>query len=146
MATPEGHADPYALYHRLREAAPVHRSELGGLWYVSGFDACRQVLGDARIGKNDQFIVPRHGVDPERVRLARRRLRTSMLTANPPEHTRLRGAAKGAFIPPTMEALRPRVAAIVAERLDRHPAVLRRVPHDHQPDRQRAGRPLRPPR
>jgi len=42
-----------------------------------------------------------------------------MITANPPEHTRLRGAAKGAFIPPTMEALRPRVEAIVAERLDR---------------------------
>ena len=104
---------------RLREAAPVHRSGLDGVWYVSGFDACRQILGDTRIGKNDQFIVPRHGVDPERVRLAQRRRRTSMLTANPPEHTRLRGAAKGAFIPPTMEALRPRVAAIVAERLDR---------------------------
>jgi cytochrome P450 len=42
-----------------------------------------------------------------------------MITANPPEHTRLRGAAKGAFIPPAMNALRPRVAAIVAERLDR---------------------------
>ncbi len=119
MATPEGHADPYPLYHRLREAAPIHRSGLDGVWYVSGFDACRQILGDTRIGKNDQFIVPRHGVDPERVRLAQRRRRPSMLTANPPEHTRLRGAAKGAFIPPTMEALRPRVAAIVAERLDR---------------------------
>jgi cytochrome P450 len=119
MATPEGHADPYALYHQLRELAPVHRSGLDGVWYVSGFDACRQILGDPRIGKNDQFIVPRHGVDPERVRLAQRRRRTSMLTANPPEHTRLRGAAKGAFIPPTMEALRPRVAAIVADRLDR---------------------------
>ena len=29
MATPEGHADPFALYHRLREAAPVHRSVAG---------------------------------------------------------------------------------------------------------------------
>ena len=119
MATPEGHADPYPLYHRLRELAPMHRSGLDGVWYVSGFDACRHILGDTRIGKNDQFIVPRHGVDPERVRLARRRRRPSMLTANPPQHTRLRGAAKGAFIPPTMEALRPRVASIVAERLDR---------------------------
>lgn len=119
MATPEGHTDPYPLYHRLRETAPVHRSGLDGVWYVSGFDACRQLLGDPRVGKNDQFVVPRHGVDPERVRLAQRRRRTSMITANPPEHTRLRGAAKGAFIPPTMEALRPRVAAIVAERLDR---------------------------
>lgn len=119
MATPEGHADPYPLYHALREAAPVHRSGLDGVWYISGFEACRHLLGDARIGKNDQFVVPRHGVDPERVRLAQRRRRTSMITANPPEHTRLRGAAKGAFIPPAMEALRPRVAAIVAERLDR---------------------------
>jgi cytochrome P450 len=107
------------MYHRLRTAAPVHRSALDGVWYVSGFEACRQVLGDARIGKNQQFVVPRHGVDPERVRLAQRRRRRSMITANPPEHTRLRGAAKGAFIPPTMAALRPRVAAIVAERLDR---------------------------
>jgi cytochrome P450 len=119
MATPEGHADPYPLYRRLQAAAPVHRSALDGNWYVSGFDACRHVLGDPRIGKNDQFVVPRHGVDPERVRLAQRRRRTSMLTANPPEHTRLRGAAKGAFIPPAMSALQPRVAAIIDERLDR---------------------------
>jgi cytochrome P450 len=119
-ATPEGHSDPYRLYRQLRTVAPIHRSGLDGVWYVSGFDACREVLGDPRIGKNDQFIVPRHGVDPERVRLARRRRsRRSMITANPPEHTRLRGAAKGAFIPPAMNALRSRVAAIVAERLDR---------------------------
>ena len=119
MATPEGHADPYTVYRRLQALAPVHRSTLDGNWYVSGFDACRQILGDPRIGKNDQFVVPRHGVDPERVRLAQRRRRTSMLTANPPEHTRLRGAAKGAFIPPAMSALQPRVAAIIDERLDR---------------------------
>ena len=119
MATPEGHADPYPLYRRLQSTAPAHRSGLDGLWYVSGFDACRQILGDHRIGKNDQFVVRRHGVDPERVRLAQRRRRPSMLTSNPPEHTRLRGAAKGAFIPPAMGALQPRVAAIVAERLDR---------------------------
>lgn len=41
-----------------------------------------------------------------------------MITTNPPDHTRLRGVAKGTFIPPSMEALRPRVEAIVAERLD----------------------------
>jgi cytochrome P450 len=119
MATPEGHADPYPLYRRLQAAAPVYRSALDGNWYVSGFDACRHLLGDPRIGKNDQFVVARHGVDPERVRLAQRRRRTSMLTANTPEHTRLRGAAKGAFIPPAMSALQPRVAAIIDERLDR---------------------------
>lgn len=119
MATPEGHVDPYPLYRRLQATAAVHRSDLDGNWYVSGFDTARQVLGDHRIGKNDQIIVARHGVDPERVRLARRRPRPSMLTVNPPEHTRLRGAAKGAFIPPAMSAVQPRIAAIIDERLDR---------------------------
>lgn len=119
MATPAGHADPYPAYRRLQAAAPVHRSSLDGVWYVSGFEACRQVLGEPRIGKNQQFVVRRHGVDPERIRLAQRRQRPSMITVNPPEHTRLRGAAKGAFIPPAMARLQPRVETIVAERLDR---------------------------
>jgi cytochrome P450 len=119
MATAEGHVDPYPLYRRLQASAPIHRSDLDGNWYVSGFETARHVLGDRRIGKNDQIIVARHGVDPERVRLARRRPRPSMLTVNPPDHTRLRSAAKGAFIPPAMSALQPRIAAIIDERLDR---------------------------
>ncbi|MDQ3945244.1 MAG: cytochrome P450, partial [Actinomycetota bacterium] len=119
MATAEGHAEPYPWYHRLRELAPIHRSGLDGVWYISDFETCRQVLGDARIGKNAQFLVRRHGVDETRVKLAERRSRPSMITSNPPQHTRLRGVAKGAFIPPTMEALRPRVAELVDERLDR---------------------------
>ncbi|MGH8976103.1 MAG: hypothetical protein ACRD0C_23185 [Acidimicrobiia bacterium] len=31
MATPEGHADPYPHYHRLRRLAPVHHSALDSL-------------------------------------------------------------------------------------------------------------------
>jgi cytochrome P450 len=50
MATPEGHADPYPHYRRLRELAPVHRSDLDGVWYISDFETSRQILGDARIG------------------------------------------------------------------------------------------------
>jgi cytochrome P450 len=119
MATPEGHADPYPHYRRLRELAPVHRSDLDGVWYISDFETCRQILGDARTGKNAQFVVRRHGVDEARVKLAERRSRPSMITSNPPDHTRLRGVAKGAFIPPSMEAMRARVAALVDERLDR---------------------------
>ena len=119
MATAEGHADPYPHYHRLRQLAPVHHSALDGVWYVTDFELCRQLLGDGRMGKNDQIVVRRHGVDEARVKLAERRGRPTMLTTNPPDHSRLRGVAKGAFIPPSMEALRPRVAALVDERLDR---------------------------
>jgi cytochrome P450 len=119
MATPEGHADPYPHYRRFRELAPVHHSALDGVWYVSDFETCRQLLGDGRMGKNAQIVVRRHGVDEARVKLAERRGRPTMLTTNPPDHSRLRGVAKGVFIPPSMEALRPRVAALVDERLDR---------------------------
>ena len=41
-----------------------------------------------------------------------------MITVDDPDHTRLRGAARGAFIPPKIEGLRPRVAALVDARLD----------------------------
>ena len=72
MATPEGHADPYALYHQLREAAPVHRSGLDGVWYVSGFDAARQILGDAafaspcRRGIRSRHVAPKFPLAPQR--------------------------------------------------------------------------------
>ncbi|MGH9008856.1 MAG: hypothetical protein ACRDYF_03310 [Acidimicrobiia bacterium] len=49
----------------------------------------------------------------------RRPLRPSMITANPPDHARLRGAAKGGFLPARIEALRCRVAALVDEHLER---------------------------
>lgn len=42
-----------------------------------------------------------------------------MITSDPPEHTRLRGMARGASLPPSMDSLRPRVAEIVEARLDR---------------------------
>lgn len=66
MASAEGHADPYPHYHRLRGLAPVHRCGLDGVWYVSNFEACRDILGDPAIGKNDQFVVRRHGVSEAR--------------------------------------------------------------------------------
>ena len=85
MATPEGHADPYPHYRRLRELAPVHRSDLDGVWYISDFETSRRLLGDARIGKNPHIVVRRHGVDEARRKLAERRTRPSMLVSDPPD-------------------------------------------------------------
>ena len=59
MATPEGHADPYPLYRRLREAAPVHRSgsltpimEDGLVFFYAGrrFATLARVLASRVIG------------------------------------------------------------------------------------------------
>jgi cytochrome P450 len=120
LATPEGQADPYPLYHALRQLAPLHRSALDGVWYASSFVACREILGHPHCGKGARITVRRHGVAEDRLRMVeRRRRRPSMITANPPEHARLRGVAKGAFIPPRLEDLRRRVACLVDHRLER---------------------------
>ena len=120
LATPEGQADPYPLYHALRQLAPLHRSALDGVWYASSFAACREILGHPHCGKGARITVRRHGVAEDRLRMVeRRRRRPSMITANPPEHARLRGVAKGAFIPPRLEDLRRRVACLVDHRLER---------------------------
>ena len=120
LATAEGHADPYPLYRALRTAAPIHRCGLDGVWYTTGFAAARRVLLDPCFGKGPRLTIRRHGVPEERVKMVERRpLRPTMITANPPEHSRLRGAAKGGFLPARIEALRCRIAALVDERLDR---------------------------
>jgi cytochrome P450 len=125
LATPEGRADPYPHYARIREHAPVFRSPLGS-WIVTRFADCQQVLRAPQFGK---------GADQEgsaRMRIARWGIpadeaaefaefferRQSILTLNPPDHTRLRGLVSRAFTPSTVEALRPHVVALCDDLLD----------------------------
>ncbi|MGH2577005.1 MAG: cytochrome P450, partial [Actinomycetota bacterium] len=55
----------------------------------------------------------------ELIRRVRERQRPSMITANPPDHSRLRKAARGPFLPGRMEErLQARIEEIVDERLD----------------------------
>ncbi len=120
MATPEGRADPYPIYREIRERAPVFRGESLPLWYVSGYDDCRSLLRDNRLGKGeprggglfDGSEAPLIGGDRESPR------ERSMLFLNPPDHTRLRGLVSRAFTPRRIEEMRPRVAAMVDELLD----------------------------
>ncbi|MGH8973720.1 MAG: cytochrome P450 [Acidimicrobiia bacterium] len=119
LAGAAGRSDPYPLYAALRGLAPVHRSDLDGVWYVSGYRACRSVLLDRRAGKNGVGFSARYGVNQELIRRVRERQRPSMITANPPDHSRLRKAARGPFLPGRMEErLQARIEEIVDERLD----------------------------
>jgi cytochrome P450 len=125
LATPEGRADPYPHYARIREHAPLFRSTMGN-WIVTRFADCQQVLRAAAFAKStDQDA-------SARVRMARSGIpadeaadflefferRQSMLTLNPPDHTRLRGLVARAFTPSTVEALRPHVVALCDGLLD----------------------------
>ncbi len=119
LTGPGGRSDPYPLYDALRGIAPVHRSELDGVWYLSSYRACRSVLLDRRAGKNPLGFSVRFGVNEELIQRFRSRQRPSMIIANPPEHGRLRKAARGPFLPGRMETrLQQRIEEIVDERLD----------------------------
>jgi cytochrome P450 len=120
MSTPEFLVDPYPVYARLRTTDPVHRGRIGA-WFVSRYEDASRVLREhdsfssdsRRLEEWQRTIEQRHG---EKSPLDRTLGRT-MLTADPPEHTRLRTLANRAFTPRRI-ALRPRVEAIVAELLD----------------------------
>lgn len=51
LLTPEGRSDPHPRYRQLRELAPVHRSDLGPVWFLTRWSDCDDVLRDARLGK-----------------------------------------------------------------------------------------------
>ena len=115
LVSPEGRDDPYPWYRRLREAAPFYRSGWDGLWYASRYDDCKAVLVDPRCGRNPQDMLRRrHGMNMGVVERLRRRQRRTMLTANPPEHTRLRSPVGRAFTPRRVGDLGVRIR----ERLD----------------------------
>lgn len=119
VTTPEGRADPYPRYARLRTEAPVHQS-MFGFWALTRYDDCQQVLRHPGVGKDFSGAADHLGLSAEQAaEQARfRNDRTNMLTTDPPDHTRLRGLATRAFTPRTVESLRPRIVALVDELLD----------------------------
>jgi cytochrome P450 len=112
-------SDPHPLYERLRAEQPVHRAQLpaGGTgWLVTRYDDVRRALTDSRLAKG-RLASPTGYITglPDDVRAG---LTQHMLTADPPDHTRLRRLVAAAFTARRIEALRPRVQEITDELLD----------------------------
>jgi cytochrome P450 len=117
LMAPAGTADPYPIYDRMREAAPVFKSALGP-WILTRYDDCRAVLRDARYGKDWQGFMANSGIEDWRDHPSTAYGETSLLFANPPEHTRLRGLVSKAFTPRTVDRLRASMRQIIDALLD----------------------------
>ncbi len=114
FADPALRANPYPAYRFLREAAPIWRAPTGH-WIVSTHAGCSQLLRDPVMGRQDEGMR-----GPELMgEFAVASLSRMMLFVDPPVHTRLRGLVSRAFTARRMEALRPRIEAIVDELIDR---------------------------
>jgi cytochrome P450 len=114
---PRTKEDPYPYYAWLRVKDPVHRSAIMRGWVLSRHADVFAVLRDQRFG-----VEPEHAgapaPPPEIAEGAFYRLfRHSLLSLDPPDHTRLRALARKAFTRGAVERMRPRIAAIVDELL-----------------------------
>ena len=113
---PAFRADPYAVYKRLREEEPVHRSPFGFM-ALSKYADCVAMLRDPRSSSDGRKSAGfadearQQGFDLEAVMEDTR----PFLFLDPPDHTRLRGLVNKAFTPRVVENLRPRIEAVVDE-------------------------------
>ena len=111
-------ADPYPAYRALRERGRMQRTTAGH-WLATGYDEVSRLLTDQRFGE----AAGRGG----RIRLSRATREgpqqllgrvDTMLSQDPPEHTRLRRLVSKAFTPRSVQKMRPRIQQIVNELLD----------------------------
>jgi cytochrome P450 len=115
-------ADPYPVYARLRDAHPILWNDETGQWLVSRHGDVNRLLRDRRLGRTylHQATHAEFGrSDPPAWHAPFHELNDAgMLDREPPDHTRLRRLVLKAFTPRTVEALRPRIQAIVDGLID----------------------------
>ncbi len=112
--------DPYPVLRRLQETAPVFWSERMGAWLVTRHADVRAAFRDPRLSSDRirPFVAQLQPAMKELVLPLGENLALWSVFNDPPQHTRLRALMGKAFTSRAVEALRPRVAAIVDELLD----------------------------
>ena len=113
-----GRENPYPRYARLRQISPVVRAPDGAL-VVTGYADCMSVVRDGRFAHLPPDMLAFIGFPDWREHPALLQLFTSMLTLNPPDHTRLRRLVGSAFTARRVQALRPAIQRMVDDLLDR---------------------------
>lgn len=117
FTAPEFLADPYPLYARLRESAPVHPL-MPGAWLVTRHEDADRILRDPRLGKDFlSGVVRRYGPEIAAEPLFQV-VGRFLLVMNPPEHTRLRtllGKAFGVKQAPELRRLARREAETLVD-------------------------------
>jgi cytochrome P450 len=117
LTTMNGRTDPYSRYRRLREIAPVLRAEDDALVVTRHAD-CAAVTRDARLGHMPSHMLAFVGLGDWAEHPALYQLFTSILSLNPPDHTRLRRLVSSTFTARRVQALRPAIERMVGDLLD----------------------------
>jgi cytochrome P450 len=108
-------ANPYEMYRALRESDPIHRSEMMESWVLTRYDDIDKVLTDNRFSADRQRARTRFAqmIQEQQAQYGPLSTAQTMLTSDPPDHTRLRKLVSKAFTPRAVLDLRPRIQDIV---------------------------------
>ncbi|MFI0411695.1 cytochrome P450 [Actinomadura sp. 3N508] len=109
LAEPAALLDPYSLFGRLRESAPVYRSAFLDSWVVAGYDDCAAVLRDTESFASDWRRIGETVPEPL----------LSIQSLDPPEHTAIRHFMVDAVRGLDLGELRERIAGQVRPRAER---------------------------
>src|SRR5688572_13314463 len=107
------HEDPYPVYARLREEAPVYHNAADGFWALSRHADVLDAFKSPRVFSNSRGV----SIDPS-ARRGGARAGMSFLAMDPPEHTRFRALVARGFTPRRVAALEPRIREIAVTHLD----------------------------
>ncbi len=103
--------DPFTLYEQMRQFNPVYQDPQRGNWNVFRYEDVQRVLSDYA-AFSSQFR-------RKRSILPTQPFAAAIISTDPPRHRQLRSLVTQAFTPRAVEALAPRITAIVEEHLNR---------------------------
>nr|WP_073052893.1 cytochrome P450 [Kaistia soli] len=115
--------DPYPAFEAIRAEMPRFFWEEYGLWCFVNADDVHALFRDKRFGREILHLATREELGlpevPERLKPFTDVDKLSMLDREPPAHTRLRTLVNRAFVSRQVERLRPRIADLANELIDR---------------------------
>lgn len=110
----EVHEDPYPLYARLRDEAPLFRNPEVDFWALSRHaDVIAAFRDSARYSSAHGVSLDPSAYGPDAHRTS------SFIAMDPPRHGRMRGLVSRAFTPRRVDGLEPRIRELARRHLDR---------------------------
>lgn len=112
--------DPYPAYKMLRDAAPVLWQEMMQAWLVTGYDEVQAILRDHATFSSERQRSSNRLVAQmtEQGDSGLMRRTATMLSSDPPDHTRMRNLVNKAFTPRVVERMRGHIQEVCEGLLD----------------------------
>jgi len=118
---PRLRTNPYEVYRELREEAPIFWSPLMSVWVLTRYDDVLTTLKDhanfssERLRANNPLV---QALESQRLASGPLGTTPTMLSTDPPAHTRMRSLVNKAFTPRQVERIRPQMVEIAEGLLD----------------------------